>query len=97
MNFPTEIDGAKVIIITSNSVSNQYGIVGTINDINEIIDELTITAIAICQYEGSKEFYLFSCDAEWEVIGDTVYNTFKEAKESAMKDYNVKENDWLTI
>lgn len=26
--------------------------------------------LAICQYEGQDDFYLFYCDADWKVIAD---------------------------
>lgn len=40
MGIPTELDGAKVIHITSNSIINQFGTIGVINDKKEIVDEL---------------------------------------------------------
>jgi len=53
--------------------------------------------MAICQYEGSSnEYYLFSCDLNWEVIGDSIYDTIDEAKESAKINHNVKNGDLLT-
>jgi hypothetical protein len=97
MNIPSELDGAKVILYTQNSVSNKYGTVGIINDKNEIIDELPITAMAICQYEGGNKYYLFSCDLNWEVIGDFDHDTLEEAKDSAKLNHNVKDDDWLTF
>ncbi len=68
MGIPNKLDGAKVIMHTSNSLSNQYGTIGLINDDKEIVDALLVTAMAICQYEGSNIYYLFSCDLNWEVI-----------------------------
>lgn len=85
MGIPTELDGAKVIHITSNSITNQFGTIGVINDNKEIVDKLLITAVAICQYEGSKEIYLFSCNIDWEVIQDTDYDSIEEAKK--VRDY----------
>ncbi|MGG2028004.1 hypothetical protein AB1282_20085 [Gottfriedia sp. S16(2024)] len=97
MRIPTKLDGAKVILYTSNSLTNQYGTIGIINDDKEIIDEILVTAMAICQYEGSNIYYLFSCDLNWEVIGDIDYDTIDEAKESASLNRNVKNKDWKTI
>lgn len=54
MNYSTELDVANVVLIASNSALNQYGIVPVINDINEVIDEAPITAIAICKYDAVK-------------------------------------------
>jgi hypothetical protein len=95
MKIPSELDGARVILYTINSPHNKYGTVGIINENNEVVDEIPITAKAICQYEGSKEFYLFSCDMEWEVIGDMDYYSIEEAKESARLSNGVKENEWI--
>ncbi len=44
---------------------------------------ITVTALAIAQYEGDISFYLFSCDAEWNVISDTLHNSLQEAFGSA--------------
>ncbi|MEW9122686.1 MAG: hypothetical protein AB2421_08230 [Thermotaleaceae bacterium] len=94
--IPDELDGAKVIKYTSNSLSNIFGTVRIINDKKEIIDEISITAKAICKYEGSNEYYLFSCDLNWEVIGDFDCDSLKEAMEIAYNSNNVKYDDWIT-
>lgn len=95
MRIPSELDGAKVVHITKNSLDNQYGFVGIVDDNRNLVGKLNITAVAICQYEGSEESYLFSCDVNWEVIGDMVYDTIQEAKQSAITNYNVQEEDWI--
>ncbi|MEO2076627.1 MAG: hypothetical protein ABGX20_14755 [Bacillus sp. (in: firmicutes)] len=95
MVIPSELDGAKVVHITRNSIDNQYGYVGIVDDDRNLIDKIPITAVAICQYEGSTDCYLFSCDLNWEVIGDTDYHTIEEAKQSARNNYCVKDEDWV--
>lgn len=97
MGIPKELDGAKVIQHTSNSVSNRFGTIGILDENDETIDELLITAMAICQYEGSKEYYLFSCDLNWEVIGDFDFDSIEEAKAIAKSSNNVKYEDWYTV
>ncbi|WP_239617926.1 hypothetical protein [Cohnella mopanensis] len=67
------------------------------NDNKEIIDQHPITAMAICQYEESNKFYLFSCDMNWEVIGDFDFDTMEDAVVSAKLSYNVNEDEWITI
>jgi hypothetical protein len=94
--IPNELDGAKVIKYTSNSLSNKFGTVRIINEKKETIDEIPITAKAICKYEGSQEYYLFSCDLNWEVIGDFDCDSLKEAMEIAKNSNNVKYEDWIT-
>ncbi|MFS1514405.1 hypothetical protein VQL36_18545 [Chengkuizengella sp. SCS-71B] len=90
------LDGAKVIQYTSNSVSNKFGTVGIINEKDEIIDGLLITAMAICQYVGSDEYYLFSCDLHWEVIGDIDCESLEEARDIAKNSFNVNYENWIT-
>jgi len=93
----TELDGAKIIQHTSNSMTNQYGVVGILNDNKEVINQHPITAMAICQYEGSTKYYLFSCDINWEVIGDFDFDTLEDAVVSAKLSHNVNEYEWITI
>jgi hypothetical protein len=52
--------------------------------------------MAICKYEGSNQYYLYSCDLDWEVIGDFDFDTIKDAMESAKLSHNVKDEDWFT-
>ncbi|WP_163539241.1 hypothetical protein [Gracilibacillus sp. YIM 98692] len=96
MVIPNDLDGARVIQYTRNIKNNKFGTVGIINDKNETIGELPITAMAICQYEGSKVYYLFSCDLNWDVIGDFDCYSIKEAMEIAKDSYNVILEDWIT-
>ncbi|MFD2614515.1 hypothetical protein [Paenibacillus gansuensis] len=96
MLIPTELDGAKVIRHTSNSLENHFGVVGILNDNKELLDQIPITAMAICRYEGSKKYYLFSCDLNWEVIGDFDFDTLEDAVVSAKLSHNVNEDEWIT-
>lgn len=74
MEIPIELDGTKVMNITNNSIDNQYGYIEIVDDDRILVDKIPITAVAICQYEGSNEYYLFSCDLNWEDIGDMDYD-----------------------
>ncbi|WP_217592957.1 hypothetical protein [Cohnella sp. GbtcB17] len=95
MKVPGVLDGARVIEYTMNSVENQFGVVGILSDKGNVIDELQITAMAICQYEEANKFYLFSCDLNWEVIGDFDFSTVEEAKTSAKQNHHVDDDDWF--
>lgn len=97
MNIPSELDGAKIILYTRNSISNEFRTVGLLNDNNEVFDEIPITAMAICKYEGGNEYYLFSCNLNGEVVGDFNHDTLEEAKESAKFNHNVGDEDWFTL
>ena len=84
MNLPKKLDGAEIIWFTENDNSLSYGSVYY----EEEDREENITALAICQYSDSpKEIYLFACSSTWKVIGDTLHDSIKEAKELAEQDY----------
>lgn len=40
-------------------------------------------AVAICQYPGNDEYYLFYCDENWNVATDTLHPTIAAAMEQA--------------
>ncbi|CAG7658302.1 hypothetical protein ACFQI7_37010 [Paenibacillus allorhizosphaerae] len=81
MTAPIELDGAKVLLYTDNKSSNDFGYVYYQEDEKTVV----ITALAVAQYEGSEGYYLFSCDQEWNVVGDTLHYSLQEAKDYATK------------
>lgn len=81
--FPIELDNAKVLYYTPK---DDYGHIYYENgDIAEHIKYL-----AICKYRvlNSYEYYLFSCDENYEVVGDSVWNSIDECMEMANTSYN---------
>lgn len=91
MYVPNELDGAKVIMYTDNKVSNNFG-----NVRYEDHDEM-ITALAIAKYDKDKSYYLFDCNLEWEVIGDTLHSTIDEAKSCAENFTRVGKVTWYEV
>lgn len=91
MHVPNILDGAKVILYTDNKASNNFGYVRY-----EYHDEI-ITALAIAKYEKDKNYYLFYCNLEWEVIGDTLHSTIDEAKFCAENSKKVCNINWNEI
>lgn len=79
LSTPTELDGAKVLFYTDNNITNDYGYVYCQEGEKSVI----ITALAIAQYEGNEGYYLFSCDLDWNVIGDTLHYSLQEARDCA--------------
>jgi hypothetical protein len=77
MYVPSELDGAKVILHTDNKKSNDYGFV-----IYEDHEEV-VTALAIAKYDNDENYYLFDCNLDWEVIGDTLHSAIDDAKSCA--------------
>ncbi|MFC4354255.1 hypothetical protein ACFO0S_04105 [Chryseomicrobium palamuruense] len=37
-----------------------------------------IYILAICTYDQTDEYYLFACDGEFNVLGDTVHSTVEQ-------------------
>lgn len=60
---------------------------------NEIIG---ITAFAVAKYGGARGYYLFSCDLDWNVIGDTLHDSLQEAKDCAENSSHVPIN-WISL
>ena len=72
MLFPKELDQAKVLFYTPK---DNYGYIYYSN--GEIA--VHIQYLAICKYQSEKEeYYLFSCDENYEVQGDSVWNSIEE-------------------
>ena len=71
-----KIDGANVIMISEKGYSHDIPILGT-------YDVIKIYYLAICQYDNDNGIYLFSCDENMEVEGDTLFDNIQEAIECA--------------
>jgi hypothetical protein len=54
-----------------------------------------MAGLAICQPSGSVGFYLFGCDADWNVVTDTWHQSLDEAKEQAEFEYEGIGKTWL--
>ena len=49
-------------------------------DENYISHHKELCYLAIAQYDGDDYFYLFGCDADFEVISDSLHDSPKECK-----------------
>jgi hypothetical protein len=88
MKIPNFLDGALVIEF---AVNQSFGLYQT-----ESGKFLKIKYLAICTYGNDNEFYIFACDENNEVIGDTVHTSKEEARifaKSYYKDED-KEINW---
>lgn len=86
---PDYLDRAKVIK-WAWSGENPFGIIGNMDD-----DEKDIVfGLAICKYEDSNEFYRFSCNENWEVVQDGLYNSIENAIELLPDQYKNSERYW---
>lgn len=75
--FPEKLDGAKVLYYTpKDDYGNIYYSNGDIAD--------SIHFLAICKYQNEKEeYYLFRCDENYEVVGDSVWNSADDCMKTA--------------
>ncbi len=56
----------------------------------------TPASLAICRYEDASAFYLFGCDAEWNVLTDSCHLSLDEAKEQAEAEFEGVATTWQT-
>ena len=72
--FPELLDGAKVLLYT---VFGNYAYVRyTTGDIFNAVNYF-----AVCQYKNDDDFYLFGCNAYFEVISDYICKNVEECQE----------------
>ncbi|RKP55558.1 hypothetical protein D7Z26_10270 [Cohnella endophytica] len=81
----TELDGAEIVELSNKG---SYGYI-----IDEDGNEIEISYLAVCNYKGKSEFYLFACDNRFNVIGDTVHSSIEEAKATKNNDFEI---NWTT-
>ena len=80
MNFPKVLDNACVLYYTPQ---DYYGTVRYTT--GEIADY--IRYLAICKYEGDTQYYLFGCNAEYEVVSDSPWESVKQCMLVAIDSY----------
>lgn len=94
MDCPLQLDGAKVLQYTTNDGNRMLSSVIFEED-DDSTHQVHITALAIATYASDERYYLFLCDAEWEVINDYLLDSLDEAVEYAGRHYAVEELDWI--
>jgi hypothetical protein len=57
----------------------------------------TIHGLALCQYEGSKTIYRFSCNASWETEQDSEYASIEDAKAQLPRQYQQVSAHWVRV
>jgi hypothetical protein len=88
---PQELDGAK-IIKWAWSGHKPFGFVGNTDD----TERESIYGLAICSYGDNEGFYRFSCDRNWEVIQDSLYETVEQAIQQLPEQYKNVDANWQT-
>lgn len=90
---PDYLDGAKVVL-WAWSGQQPFGFVSN----EDGTERQEIYGLAICNYEGkvSKEpIYRFSCDINWAVIQDSIYDTIENAISFLPDQYRNVAANWL--
>jgi len=89
---PHELDGARVICfaVISDAVTPTGN--ATHRKAGEVLGPAA--ALAICQYSGDSQFYLFYCEEGWTVLTDTCHMTLDEAKGQAQFEYDGISQHW---
>ena len=86
---PPQLDGARVL---RYAISQRGGFYDPDDQ-----PQVTVSAMAICRYDGSSDVYLFDCSSDWEVIGDAPWSTVDEAMQIATSHANGETPQWITV
>jgi hypothetical protein len=91
---PELLDGARVLAFAVVDPS----VVPTGGTAHRIGDEVLGPAagLAIAQYEGDGQIYLFYCDPNWQVVTDTCHRSLELAREQAEFEYRGVSARWHT-
>ena len=81
---PAELDGASVVCWADVSGLSPTGVVKHFAD---DVPQRDISQIAVAQYSGDADAYLFHCNREWRVVNDDLYESAAEAIAGALLQY----------
>ena len=94
MEPPDYLDGAKVIK-WAWSGQQPFGFVAN----EDGTESEEIYGLAICRYDNStskEPICRFSCDKNWEVVQDSIYDTVENAIRRLPDQYRNEEANWLS-
>ena len=89
MTFPETLDDARVLYYTQQ---DNYGTVRY--STGEIADY--IRYLVICKYENDAQYYLFGCNAEYEVVSDSPLESVEQCMMIAENSYN-RDISWIAM
>lgn len=90
-----DIGSAKVILYTE--IDERHNHTGNCMQIVSGKVMGAAAGLAICQYEGEENFYLFGCDENWNTITDTWHETLEDAKDQAEFEYEGTNKTWQSL
>lgn len=85
---PAELDGARVLEWAWSDDS--FGVVQSSS--GEVA--APIHGLAICQYDTDPNVYRFSCNNNWDVCQDQIYDSVQEAKDYLPEQYRRVPAQW---
>ena len=90
---PDKVGGYRVICYSQ--IDDRHRFTGKTRQV--VRGELmgSMSGLAICQPGNAQEFYLFGCDADWNVVTDTWHQTLDEAKDQAEFEYEGISKTWI--
>jgi hypothetical protein len=92
---PNNLDGARVLAYTLIKTKG----IGYVRyqDENGTNHDVVIKALSIAQYDNDRtnSYYLFSCDENWNVLGDSLHYTLDEVFKCAESSYGINSNEWV--
>lgn len=89
---PQRIGGAKVV--RWSAIDGRHRPTGMCRHVTGGVLQEPAAALAICQHDAERAFYLFGCDAEWNVVTDSWHATLEEALEQAEFEYGGVSESW---
>ena len=94
MKSQPEVSGdERLICYTSIDERHQFKV-----SCKQIVAGETMGAMAglmICFHERKQAFYLFGCDADWQVVTDTWHQTLEDAQHQAEFEYDGVSETWI--
>ncbi len=91
---PKEIDSFPVICYSPIDERHRF----TRNTRQIVNGELmgAMSGLAICR-AAESEFYLFSCDSDWNTVTDTWHESVEDAKKQAEFEYEGVGKTWINV
>lgn len=91
--MPTRIGGGSVICFSP--VDERHRHTGNCQQVVAGVLQGPVAGLAICQLDDDEDaFYLFGCDADWNVVTDTWHQSLGDAKAQAEFEYEGITKTW---
>jgi hypothetical protein len=92
---PRLLSGA--LLVRWSPIDDRHRPTGNCRHIVAGVVEGPAAGLAICQYEGSKAYYLFACGSEWNTLTDTWHETLEDAMKQAEFEYEGVSKTWIFV